>query len=215
MSVIYDPVHWTPHKKLYDRLLLAFVGLYLVLFGALEAALHPQVTAETLVIRATGTLAFLMLHIILCIGPLCRLDKRFLPLLYNRRHFGVTMFLIGLVHGVFNIIQFHSQGNVDPLVSLFVSNTQFGSLARFPFQALGFFALVILFLMAATSHDFWLKNLRPPVWKTLHMSVYAAYAMLVMHVQTNNQQPTTNNQQPISCTLAKSPTSPTAAPKCS
>lgn len=182
MSVIYDPVHWTPHKKLYDRLLLAFVGLYLVLFGVLEIVFHPQVTTETLVIRATGTLAFLMLHIILCIGPLCRLDKRFLPLLYNRRHFGVTMFFIGLTHGIFNLIQFHAQGNADPLVSLFVSNTQFGSLARFPFQSLGFFPLIILFLMAATSHDFWLKNLTPPVWKALHMAVYAAYAMLVMHV---------------------------------
>ena len=182
MSVTYDPVHWTPHKKLYDRLLLAFAGFYLVLFGVLEAVLHPQVTAETLVIRATGTLAFLMLHLILCIGPLCRLDRRFLPLLYNRRHFGVTMFFIALIHGIFNIVQFHSQGNADPLVSLFASNTQFGSLARFPFQAPGFFALIILFLMAATSHDFWLKNLTPPVWKTLHMCVYAAYAMLVMHV---------------------------------
>ncbi|MBV6441093.1 MAG: (2Fe-2S)-binding protein [Haliscomenobacteraceae bacterium CHB4] len=182
MSVIYDPVHWTPHKNVYDKILLAFVGLYLVLFGALEAILHPQVTAETLVIRATGTLAFLMLHIILCIGPLCRLDKRFLPLLYNRRHLGVTMFLIGLTHGVFNIVQFHTQGNVDPLVSLFVSNTHYGSLVRFPFQSLGFFALIILFLMAATSHDFWLKNLTPPAWKVLHMGVYAAYAMIVMHV---------------------------------
>lgn len=182
MSVIYDPVHWTPHKKVYDRLILAFATAYLVLFGVLELLLHPQITAETLVIRATGTLAFLMLHIILCIGPLCRLNSRFLPLLYNRRHLGVSMFMIALIHGIFNLVQFHSLGNVDPLVSLFTSNTQFGSLARFPFQSLGFFALIILFLMAATSHDFWLKNLTPPVWKTLHMSVYAAYAMLVMHV---------------------------------
>jgi len=35
-----------------------------------------------------------LLHIILSIGPLCRLDSRFLPLLYNRRHLGVTMFLL-------------------------------------------------------------------------------------------------------------------------
>ncbi|MEZ4967411.1 MAG: ferric reductase-like transmembrane domain-containing protein [Saprospiraceae bacterium] len=182
MSVKYDPVHWTPHKKIYDRLMLSLAGLYLVLFAVLQLVLHPQITAETLVIRATGTLAFLMLHIILCIGPLCRLDRRFLPLLYNRRHLGVTMFLIALIHGVFNLVQFHSLGNVDPLVSLFGSNTQYDSLARFPFQSLGFFALVILFLMAATSHDFWLKNLTPPVWKALHMGVYAAYAMLVMHV---------------------------------
>lgn len=182
MSVIYDPIHWTPHKRLYDRLMLAFVAGYLVLFGGLQLVFHPQITAETLTIRATGTLAFLMLHVILCIGPLCRLDRRFLPLLYNRRHLGVTMFMIALTHGVFNLVQFHALGNVDPLVSLFTSNTQFGSLARFPFQSLGFFALIILFLMAATSHDFWLKNLTPPVWKTLHMGVYFAYAMLVMHV---------------------------------
>lgn len=182
MSVMYDPVHWTPHKKLYDRILLAFAGLYLLLFGGLQMALHPQSTPETLVIRSTGTLAFLMLHIILCIGPLCRLDKRFLPLLYNRRHFGVTMFMIALLHSVLNLFQFHALGNTDPLVSLFISNTQFGSLARFPFQALGFFAFILLFLMAATSHDFWLKNLGPPVWKTLHMGVYLAYALLLMHV---------------------------------
>jgi methionine sulfoxide reductase heme-binding subunit len=41
---------------------------------------------------------------------------------------------------------------------------------------------MILFLMAATSHDFWLRNLTPPVWKTLHMLVYVAYALLVAHV---------------------------------
>jgi hypothetical protein len=33
---------------------------------------------------------------------------------------------------------------------------------------------VILFLMAATSHDFWLGFLTPPIWKALHMALYAA-----------------------------------------
>jgi len=36
--------------------------------------------------------------------------------------------------------------------------------------------------MAATSHDFWLANLSAPVWKSLHMLVYVAYALLVLHV---------------------------------
>lgn len=36
--------------------------------------------------------------------------------------------------------------------------------------------------MAATSHDFWLKNLSPRTWKSLHLLVYVAYAMLLMHV---------------------------------
>jgi nitrite reductase/ring-hydroxylating ferredoxin subunit len=36
--------------------------------------------------------------------------------------------------------------------------------------------------MAITSHDFWLHNLSPKVWKTLHMFVYLAYLLVVMHV---------------------------------
>lgn len=37
-------------------------------------------------------------------------------------------------------------------------------------------------VMAATSHDFWLKNLGPKYWKTMHMMVYLAYALLILHV---------------------------------
>ena len=80
------------------------------------------------------------------------------------------------------MIQFHALGNVNPLVSLFVSNRRYHTLAEFPFQSLGFFALLILFLMASTSHDFWLRTLTAPVWKRLHMLVYAAYGLLIAHV---------------------------------
>ncbi|HQU60409.1 MAG: ferric reductase-like transmembrane domain-containing protein [Phaeodactylibacter sp.] len=182
MSTHYAPVLWNRQKRVYDRVMLGLMGLYLALFTALQLVSYPNISPETLIIRATGTLAFLMLHVILSIGPLTRLNPRFLPLLYNRRHLGVSMFLVALIHGIFNLIQFHALGNVDPLVSLFTSNIHYGSLADFPFQVLGFFALLILFLMAATSHDFWLNNLSPRVWKSLHMMVYAAYAMLVFHV---------------------------------
>ena len=116
------------------------------------------------------------------IGPLARLDIRFLPLLYNRRHLGVSMFLIALIHGVFSIVQFHALGDINPIVSVFTSNQNYQTISEFPFQILGFFALIILFLMAATSHDFWLKNLNPKVWKALHMGVYIAYGLLITHV---------------------------------
>ncbi len=182
MSVNYAPVLWNRQKKLYDRLMLGFISLFLVVFIGLQLVVYPDITAETLIIRATGSLAFLMLHIILCIGPLARVDRRFLPLLYNRRHLGVTMCCVALVHGIFNLVQFHALGNVDPLVSMFTANVNYGSLARFPFEVFGFFALLILALMAATSHDFWLKNLTPRTWKTLHMMVYLAYSMLLAHV---------------------------------
>jgi methionine sulfoxide reductase heme-binding subunit len=166
--------------------------LYLALFIGGGAFLYPAATIETLVIRGFGTLALLLLHIVLCVGPLCRLDRRFLPLLYNRRHLGVAMFLTGLVHGLFSLIQFHALGDVSPLVSLLSSNTSYGSLAAFPFQILGFAALLILFLMAATSHDFWLHNLSAPVWKRLHMAVYLAYGLLVAHVALGTLQSDSN-----------------------
>jgi nitrite reductase/ring-hydroxylating ferredoxin subunit/DMSO/TMAO reductase YedYZ heme-binding membrane subunit len=129
-----------------------------------------------------GTGAFLLLHVILIIGPLSRLDSGFLWLLYNRRHLGVIMFSMALAHGAFSIVQFHLLGNVNPLVSVLTSNGDWNNLAQFPFQSLGLAALVILFLMAATSHDFWLANLSAPVWKRLHMGVYIAYGLIVMHV---------------------------------
>lgn len=188
MSVHYQAVLWNRQKRIYDVVAGSFVFLYLGLFVAAGAILHPNATAETLLIRALGTLAFFLLHVILCIGPLCRLDPRFLPLLYNRRHLGVMMFVVALAHGVFSLVQFHAWGDVHPLVSLLASNTRYGSLSAFPFQTLGFGALCILFLMAATSHDFWLHALTPQIWKRLHMGVYAAYGLLIGHVSLGVMQ---------------------------
>jgi methionine sulfoxide reductase heme-binding subunit len=192
MSVSYTAVGWNPQKKHYDWFIFGFCVLYLTAFIGITAASNPDYTFETALIRSTSTLALLLLHFILSIGPLSRLNKKFLPLLYNRRHLGVTMFTIALVHGSFGIFQFHALGNVNPIVSLFISNTQFNSLSQFPFQALGFFALVIFFLMAITSHDFWLHNLSPKVWKTLHMFVYPAYLLIILHVMLGVIQYETN-----------------------
>ncbi len=182
MSHAYRAVGWNRQKRLYDGVVAAGIGLYLAVFLAVGFWRDANATAETLLLRALGTCALLLLHGVLSIGPLCRLDRRFLPLLYNRRHLGVALFLVALAHGVLAIVQFHALGVEHPLVSVLTSNGRYGSLAQFPFQSLGLAALVILFLMAATSHDFWLANLTPPVWKGLHMLVYLAYGLLVLHV---------------------------------
>ncbi|QTN38713.1 ferric reductase-like transmembrane domain-containing protein [Cryomorphaceae bacterium] len=182
MGLSYTYVIWNKNKKRYDRWILIFVLSYLILFSALTFAFNPEATPETLILRAFGTLSLLLLHLILLIGPLARLNPQFLPLLYNRRHLGVTMFLAAAVHGIFAIIQFHTLGNINPIWSIFASNPSYGSLAQFPFQTLGFLALLIFFTMAATSHDFFLHNLGPRIWKALHMKVYIAYALLLGHV---------------------------------
>ncbi len=83
MSHQYVAVGWNRQKRVYDLVLLAGIASYLGIFIALGNLLFPFATAETLIIRAAGSAAFLLLHIVLCIGPLCRLDSRFLPLLYN------------------------------------------------------------------------------------------------------------------------------------
>ena len=182
MSEKYAAISWNRQKKIYDAIVWSGVAAYILIFVGLGSFLQSSATAETLLIRAFGTCALLLLHIVLIIGPLCRLSPKFLPLLYNRRHLGVTVFFVGAIHAALSIFQFHALGDLNPFVSILVSNTRFGSVADFPFQILGLLALIILFLMAATSHDFWLKNLTAPVWKTLHMLVYVAYALLIGHV---------------------------------
>src|SRR5207244_12240252 len=86
------------------------------------------------------------------------------------------------VHAALVGITYHAGGDTNPILSIFKGSPLAGSISGVPFQPFGFFALLILLLMAATSHDFWLANLSAPVWKSLHMMVYVAYALLVMHV---------------------------------
>ncbi len=188
MSAGYQAVLWNRNKKLYDLAIAAGILVFLGLFVGIGVAPRTQATAETLLIRGFGAGALLLLHVVLAIGPLCRLDPRFLPLLYNRRHLGVCTFLLALAHGGFSIVQFHGLGVLHPLVSVLASNGNYDSLSQFPFQALGLLALVILFLLAATSHDFWLANLTAPAWKALHMLVYVAYGLILAHVALGSLQ---------------------------
>jgi methionine sulfoxide reductase heme-binding subunit len=182
MSASYKPVLWNKFKKQYDFFLWGTIILYLIIFIGLTIYLYPTQNINTTLIRAFGTLAILLLHAILIIGPLSRISNKFLPILYNRRHLGVSMFLIASAHAVLSILQFHGNGNINPLLSIFTSNQHYDSLIYFPFQTLGFVALIILAVMAFTSHDFWLHFLGPKFWKVMHMLVYVAYGLIVMHV---------------------------------
>ncbi len=182
MSASYRAVNWNRFKRRYDLAFLSLLVIYAATFVAVALLAHPESTAETVMIRTLGTAALLFLHITLSIGPLSRLSPRFLPLLYNRRHLGVLTFCIALLHAALSLFQFHAGGDVNPFVSLLVSNTRYDSLSQFPFEILGIGALLILALMAVTSHDFWLANLSPRAWKSIHMLVYPAYVLVVMHV---------------------------------
>ncbi|MBX7165897.1 MAG: ferric reductase-like transmembrane domain-containing protein [Pirellulales bacterium] len=185
MSVTYKSINWNHNKRVYDRAIAAGVIAYLATFllcGVVSQSAAGHISLEVLLLRALGTCAYFMLSFLLCIGPLARLDRRLLPLLYNRRHLGVATFLVALAHGLLATGYYHGFGRVGPFVSLLTSNTNYASLAAFPFETLGLLALVILCLLAVTSHDFWQKNLGPSVWKSLHMLVYPAYGLITLHI---------------------------------
>lgn len=178
----YRAVGWNAHKRAYDAVAVSLAAVILSIVAGGTAWHLPSATVETLVLRSTGVTALLLLHAILSIGPLCRLDRRLLPLLYNRRHLGVLMCLLATTHGVLALVQFHAGGDVNPVVSLLTSSTGWLTIERFPFHIPGALALAIVVAMGATSHDFWLRTLTAPVWKALHMLVYVAYAAIAVHV---------------------------------
>lgn len=185
MSAGFKPVSWYSSKIIHDAIMLAAVAIYLATFLWIAPMLAPEGTGVDDAIRrmsAFGSLAFIMLTFILCIGPLARLDPRWLPLLYNRRHFGVLTCAIAIMHASHVLGWYFAFGATDPYVALFGTNTSFTQLRGFPFELFGVFALIVLCVLAATSHDFWLKFLGPSLWKSLHMLVYAAYAAVVAHI---------------------------------
>jgi nitrite reductase/ring-hydroxylating ferredoxin subunit/DMSO/TMAO reductase YedYZ heme-binding membrane subunit len=185
MSAGYSAIQWSRHKRVYDACVAGAAAIVLALFALVTVLTLPDGQAPdptVLAIRASGACAIVLLHVILCIGPAARLWPVLLPVLYNRRHLGVVTFLLALTHATLVVGYYHGFGVVSPLRSLLTSNANWLSLRAFPFEAPGVVALAIMFVMAATSHDFWLRNLSPGTWKRLHMLVYVAYAALVVHV---------------------------------
>lgn len=185
MSTGYRVVQWSRHKRVYDATAAFLIVGFLAAYVLIAKARHTGSSAfsdEVLIIRALGACAFVLLHLILCIGPLARLEPRLLPVLYNRRHLGVMTFLVALAHATLVLGYYHGFGVANPLVSMLSTNISFFSFRAFPFQLLGLGGLLVMLVMAVTSHDFWLKNLSPRTWKSLHMAIYPAYAMLIGHV---------------------------------
>ena len=92
MSHGYQAVQWNGFKRRYDFVMVLGVAVFITVFSLMTMASRPPGQSLAMVqvlIRAFGASAFLLLNIILAIGPLARLSARFKPLLYNRRHMGV------------------------------------------------------------------------------------------------------------------------------
>jgi len=180
MSHRYRAVNWMPHKVRYDLVLAASCVLFVATFMAISLAINQppnDVSPPILIMRALGTLAIVLLHVILAIGPIARIWPRTTFLLANRRHLGVTMFLVVGLHALVVYGFYGGFGVQNPILAVLVRPD--GGVG---YEFLGFLALLILLVMAATSHDFWLAFLGHRTWKAMHMGVYVAYALVIAHV---------------------------------
>ena len=205
MSVKYIPVQWNPNKWKYNAVMLASVFAYLWIFIELTPDImqnEGRINAQVHNARAFGSCAFFMLTVILCIGPLARLDERFLPLLYNRRHFGVMATAVAMTHAFYIINWYFAFSQSNKYEALLFANTSYDQIAGFPFEAFGIFSLLCMLLLAVTSHDFWLKFLTPRIWKKIHYLVYAAYISVVAHVSFGILQDQQDNRFTIAFVMS-------------
>ncbi|MEM1129452.1 MAG: Rieske 2Fe-2S domain-containing protein [Pseudomonadota bacterium] len=197
MSIAYVPVQWNRNKWIYDAVLVLMVVLYVGIYlrvGTPSLGFEHGTDRAILRARAFGTCAFLMITVILMIGPLARLDRRFLPLLYNRRHFGVLTFFVMLAHANFVLGWYFAFSPIPRWEALLASNTAYGQILGFPFEFLGLLALLCFAILATTSHDFWMSFLTAPVWKRLHFLIYPAYLLIVGHISLGVLQDVTKWQ---------------------
>lgn len=175
--------HSNQNVELFPKLLL-FLGLFLLggSFSYFQLKLQPFTTLDTLVVRTSSLLAISLLHFVLLLSPLSKIHSAFSVLLPLRSSAEVLLLIFGSLHGFYSLIHFHGGGNKSALTSLFLSNTQYGSLTEFPFQTLGFLGLLLLLTFGG------IRMYEKSIGKTLrfkkqlHLLVQILYGIILLHV---------------------------------
>ena len=160
MSVGFRAVQWNRAKLVYDGILVAAVVVFIGHFRGRSTVR----CIRRRICRRDRSVDPRLRHLRLpdadrrsCASARWRgSSPRFLPLLYNRRHFGVLTFVVAAIHAWLMIEWYLVQDDLPSLADELTTWADYGKFIGFPFKVLGIAALLILFLMAATSHDFWL-----------------------------------------------------------
>ncbi|HWR00144.1 MAG TPA: Rieske 2Fe-2S domain-containing protein [Candidatus Methylomirabilis sp.] len=119
------------------------------------------VDGQTFTLRATALLAYLLLHVVLLIGPWSRFSVRVREWYKHRRHLGVTSFLLALLHS--NLI-----------ITLYFKGDILGSW-RVEFIFFGSTALLVMAVLAVTSWDWFQKHVPWKTWAIVHAAFFVVY----------------------------------------
>lgn len=124
------------------------------------------------VIRSTAFTGATLLGLALFTSSLFKWVPRLAIHWRIRRYLGVASLLFVLMHAT-AIYQFYYNWDV---ASAYFSFNPFTNPIVF-----GSIALPILFVMAVTSTDGWMRRLTPKIWKNIHRFVYVAYMAAILH----------------------------------
>ena len=123
-------------------------------------------------VKNTGLLSITLLGITLAVGPLSRIIPVLEPLKAHRKFWGITSFLVALVHVGLVYVYFYKFD-----VTKFVNFAH----PKYPGILSGLLALVILFLVTMTSNQKAITKLSPNIWKAIQLTSYLAMALAVAH----------------------------------
>lgn len=160
-------------KNIRFYVLLSSILLSIVIY--IYVVLFTQENLRSLyLVQSYAFSSFTYLYFALLVGPLGRVFPRF-PFKNGytkaRRSLGVSAFYFALLHST---ISFFTQiGGLHGL--LLLNNIYLTAIT------LSFSALIILFLLSATSFDFIIAKLTFPKWKKLHRLIYIGGIFILIH----------------------------------
>lgn len=151
-------------KNYLDILLLLFTGVSMVV----HTFLNPNFSDSKHILIVSAMTALIYLHLTLLIGPLVRLNSRFAKYFKHRKHIGVSVFFLGLIHASFVTSTYYKYN--------------FKSIQSSPANFFGITALLILTTLAPTSISYLQQKLSLKVYSIIHsvlLLVYVSYVYLL------------------------------------
>ena len=142
-----------------------YTTLFILLVFVVSKLIFRSLDDITLIIRTASITSFFLIHLVLLIGPWSHFSDKIIKLYEQRRHLGVTVFLLAWTHSSFVISNYYQKSIPNALSSVFTF--------------FGFTALTILFFLAITSWDKVQKKIKLGKWKIIHALTLLMYLGLV------------------------------------